>query len=104
MDIDKHMMGDSIFIGDLEKEINKIDGVIALIDLKVYNIYSGNYGANGKFPTISEDSNKLKITDSAAKVDRIDLESLDSLLVNDYDSMFEILEPTTDIVVKCKLK
>ena len=36
MDINKHRMGEDIFIGDLEKEITKCDGVINLVDIRVY--------------------------------------------------------------------
>ena len=104
MDVDKHVMGDSVFIGDLEKEINKIDGVIALIDLKVYNIHGGTYGSDAKFPIIENATSLSTVTDTNAISDLIDLEGMDSLLVNDYDSMFEIKNPTTDIAIKCKLK
>ena len=35
MDINKHEIGEDIFVGDLEKEISKTDGVLNLIDLRV---------------------------------------------------------------------
>lgn len=111
MDINNHMMGDNIFLGDLEKEINKIDGVIALIDLRVYNIYGSTYGSNAKFPLYNTtiDCNTrtaeryLSPKDTNAICDRIDLEALDSVLENDYNSMFEV-KNDTDICVRCKLK
>ena len=112
MGVANHMMGDNIFIGDLEKEINKIDGVIALIDLRVYNIWGGLYGSNAKFPLYTENEacktrviNKI-ITpkDDSAICDRIDIESLDAVLENDYDSMFEIRYPESDISVRAKVK
>ena len=37
MDVRNHLMGDEYFIGDLEKEISKLDGVKNLIELRVYN-------------------------------------------------------------------
>ena len=37
MDIRKHLMGDDIFIGDLQKEISKLDGVINLVKMRVFN-------------------------------------------------------------------
>ena len=33
MDINAHIMGEEIYVGDIEKEISKVDGVINLIDL-----------------------------------------------------------------------
>ena len=112
MDVANHVMGDNLFIGDLEKEINKIDGVIALIDLRVYNIWGGIYGSNGKFPLYIENascSNKpytrlISTKDANAICDRIDIEALDAVLENDYDSMFEIKYPESDISVRAKLK
>lgn len=112
MSVDKHMMGDDIFMGELEKEINKIDGVISLIDLRVYNIWGGLYGSNAKFPLYSNTdacTNKIieqyiQPKDDNAMCQRIDLEALESVLENDYDSIFEILYPESDICVKCKLK
>ena len=38
MDVNKHNMGEDIFVGDLYKEISVLDGVIGLIDLKIYKI------------------------------------------------------------------
>lgn len=113
MHTDNHMMGDSIFIGDLEKEINKIDGVIGIIDFRLYNIYGGVYGSNAKFPLYNEVSAScgqeikesfLKSSlSSIAVCDRIDLEAVDHRLSNDYNSMFEIKNPQTDISIKVKL-
>ena len=45
MSVQNHDMGEEIFIGDLEKEINLLDGVVSLIDLRVYAIYGGNYSS-----------------------------------------------------------
>lgn len=111
-DVNNHMMGDSIFVGDIEKEINKLDGVIALIDFRVYNIYGGSYGSNAKFPLYSNDTDVCNAhvverylqPKGDAICDRIDLEALDSVLENDYNSLFEILNPNSDICVRCKLK
>lgn len=111
MDINAHDMGDSLFIGDLEKELNKLDGVIALIDFRVYNIYGNVYGSNAKFPVYkvsescsSSSSERFLKPLNNAPCYRIDLEALDSLLENDYNSMFEILNEETDIAIRVKLK
>lgn len=111
MDVENHMMGDSLFIGDLEKEINKLDGVIALIDLRVYNIYGGQkYGDNANFPKYkpngicSNAEEETVLTADGATVSRIDIDVLDSVLENDYDSMFEIKNISNDVSIRCKLK
>ena len=41
MNVNNHDMGEDIFVGDLQKEIMLIDGVISLIDFSVYSIYNG---------------------------------------------------------------
>ena len=99
-------------MSDLEKEITKLDGVISIIDFRVYNIYGGSYGSNAKFPIYSDTDDSCSIktverflipSDESCVCDRIDLDALDSVLENDYDSMFEI-KNQSDIVCKCKLR
>ena len=43
MDIRKHQMGEDIFLGDLQKEIGKLDGVNNVIELRVYNPVGDGY-------------------------------------------------------------
>jgi len=113
MSVEKHDMGEDIFIGDLEKEITLIDGVLSLISLRVYNIYSdnnGNYSTDKTPYPLLDDSNDctsnssptFMIGESVYKP--IDLDSIDRVLYSDYNSQFEILNPTQDIQIRCKLK
>lgn len=111
MKVANHDMGEDIFLGDLEKEINNIDGVISLIDLKVYAIYDGEYSSNiPSLPKKYEMSNgctiptvsTVKFSDNS-KCYEVDLDLIDHVLYSDYNSMFEILNDT-DIKVKCKLR
>lgn len=109
-DINKHDMGEDIFVGDLERELNTLDGVISLIDLRVYKIWGGDYSKNPcPLPTISTQSVCNVIEDSfevaeGASAERIDLDAIDSVLYADYDSMYEILNPNNDIKVRVKLR
>ena len=41
--VNNHEMGDDIFLGDLEKELTLLDGVVSLIEVRVYKIWNGNY-------------------------------------------------------------
>jgi hypothetical protein len=113
MSVEKHDMGEDIFIGDLEKEITLIDGVLSLISLRVYNIYSdnnGNYSTDKAPYPLLDNSNDctpnnsptFMIGESVYKP--IDLDSIDRVLYSDYNSQFEILNPTQDIQIRCKLK
>ena len=43
MDINKRFIGEDIFVGDIQKEISKVDGVLNLIDIRVFNEYGDAY-------------------------------------------------------------
>ena len=94
MDVSNHIMGDEIYIGDLEKEISKIDGVINLISLRVYNEVGGKYSNT----SVSQET----IQDEEAYRSEIDLDATDGILYNDGDTMMEVLDPTKDIRIRLK--
>lgn len=98
MSIQNHDMGENIFIGDLEKEITLMDGVISIIDFSVYSIYGGSYGDKCPLPGGNEENGD----GVDVKTFKIDLSATDGVLYSDYNSMFEILNPNVDI--KCKVK
>ena len=110
MSVGNHNMGEDIFLGDLEKEITMIDGVVSIIDFAVYSIYDGTYSTD-RCPYSEEGANNICVieNDTTFKVDdnaksfRIDLNSIDYVLYSDYDSMFEIRYPDSDIQLKAKL-
>lgn len=100
--IENHNLGDSLYIGDLEKEISSIDGVVNLEKIFLNSRKSKDNGTNDKrssifapLPYISEnnDSNYEK---------RIDLESMNKVLSCDAKGMFEIYDFTEDITVKVR--
>ena len=96
MDINKHSMGEEIYIGDLEKEVGKIDGVLNLISLDVINEYGSKYSRT----TVSQETTIIDDDDSERVL--IDLESTDGILYNDGDTMMEILDPSSDIRIRVK--
>ena len=111
MSVNNHDMGEDIFIGDLERILNGLDGVISLIDLRVYSLYGGGaYGDKSPLPEYVEynDVCSPTIKESFSNGDyqsfRIDLAKTDGVLYSDYDSMFEILQPSSDIRCRVKLK
>ena len=92
MDINNHLMGEEIYVGDLEKEIGKIDGVINLISLSVINKQGVDYSST---PIAQE-----TYTDNDEVI--VDLEATDGILFNDGDSMMEIKYPENDIRIRIK--
>jgi hypothetical protein len=103
-------MGDDIFIGDLEKEITLTDGVLSLIDLRIHKIWNGGYSPDKcPLPELVRNSSCDDFKESSfviedAEVAEIDLEKIDRVLYGDYNSMYEIKNPVTDIQVKCKIR
>ena len=111
MDVNNTDMGEDIFIGDLNKEISIIDGLISLIDVKIYKINGGGYSTD-KCPlpsttdTAANDcmpSDEQLFTVAGAEVERIDLDAIDSVLYGDSDAMYEVKQDT-DICVRVKQK
>lgn len=114
-DINNHDMGDNIYIGDLEKEITLLDGVISLISLRIYNIYSDTSGSHSTdkapYPELDITGNTcnsvsiptFNVSDGSSAY-LIDLDAIDRTLYSDYNSMFEIYNKDTDIQVRIKLK
>lgn len=112
MDVNKHNMGEDIFVGDLYKEISTLDGVIGLIDLKIYKIWNGAYSSDEcplpsmedtKYSECSVEEEDGFLIDGA-NVKRIDIDATDSVLLGDHNAMYEIKNPSIDIRVRVKQK
>ena len=103
MDVRRHMMGEDIFIGDLQKEISKLDGVVNLVYLKVFNKVGEGYSddmisqqlVDPTSCTQDEYNETNLVTDN-----EIDLRQSDYMLFSDANSMFEIKNKSRDIVVE----
>lgn len=101
MDVNSRLMGEEIYIGDLEKNISKVDGVMNLINLSVYNITANGYSSTQISQPMVDSSNDINNTD---QVNEIDLTATDGVLYNDGDCMMEIKNPSIDIKVRVKEK
>ena len=111
MDVNKHFMGEEIYVSDIEKEISKIDGVINLISLDVFNEYGNGYSSTriAQETTDAEYGNRGEFTNvgsnySNGEVEMVDLGATDGILYNDGDTMMEIKYPENDIRVRVKEK
>ena len=103
MDINNHMMGDDIFVSDIHKEISKIDGVINLIEIRVYNETGDEYSATKvtqPFKKYGECCNETP----EDRENRIDLAASEGILYSDGDTMLEVKYPDRDIRVRVKLR
>jgi hypothetical protein len=113
LDVNKHDMGEDIFIGDIYKEISVLDGVIGLIDLKIYKISGGTYSSDKcplpsmedtRYSTCENDAESGFIVEDGATAERIDIDAIDSVLIGDCNAMYEIKNPNMDIKVRVKQK
>ena len=111
MDIRKHVMGEDIFLGDLEKEISKQDGVVNLIALRCFNKVgeADGYSKDEINQTMVDFSScsEANVYDSLggyAEPNEINLNESDKTLYGAIDTMFEIKYPERDIRCKIKIK
>ena len=106
MDIRKHMMGKDIYVGELEKTISGLDGVLNLISLKCYDMC----GEDGYSETpVIQQLVSVNECDAYAEAGenydkQIDLMTSDKVLVCDAMSMFEVKNMNKDIVVNVKTR
>ena len=94
MDINGHVMGEEIYIGDLQKELGKVDGVINIINIQVINECGQQYGDVISQETLPYDNSNDKFI--------VDLEATDGILYNDSDTMMEIKNAEQDIRIRIK--
>lgn len=105
MDITKHIMGEDIFVGDIEKEISKLDGVQNLVSLKVANETGEGYSHSMITQSLEQyDScgNLVDDYDDMSENKYIDLKESDKVLFTESNSMFEVKYKNRDIRVSVK--
>ena len=109
MDIRRHLMGEDIFIGDLQKEISKLDGVINLVRLRIFNKTTPGYSEDATTQPLVDTENcnydEYEDYDQEELVDdEIDLLKSDYMLFSEANSMFEIKNKNSDIKVIVKTR
>jgi len=90
LSIQKWQMGDNIYLATLIEEINNVTGVLNVTDIKVYNKVGGTYSANAISQAYVDDTTR-----------QINL-TADYALFGEFDTMFEVKFPDTDIRVRTK--
>lgn len=92
-DINKRQMGDSVYISELMYRINDIDGVLNVVELKIFNQYGTGYSSvRASDPVVNDDQEEGR--------SEIDIMASNYTLNSDADSMFEIKYPKDDITIK----
>lgn len=109
MDIRRHMMGEDVFVGDLFKEISKLDGVINLVKLRIFNKVGDGYSDDATTQplvdtTICDYDEYEELEQQEINDDEIDLLKSDYVLFSEANSMFEIKNKMSDIKVIVKTR
>jgi len=91
MDINKHYMGENIYLGQLIENVNNIGGVTNVIEIRVFNkVGEGVYSMNEiEQPYADEETREIEISDAYT-------------LFGNPISMFEVRYPEKDIRVRVK--
>ena len=91
MDINKHYMGENIYLGQLIENVNNVAGVTNVIDIRVYNkVGNGKYSMNEiQQPYDNAETRQISISDEYA-------------LFGNPINMFEIKFPEVDIKIRVK--
>lgn len=111
-DIRRHMMGEDIFVGDVEKNITGMDGVVQVSDFRVFNIVGNAQNSDYSYDEITQ--TKIDPTDCCHSEshgegeydngNEIDLDKSDYILFGEPDTMFEIKYKEKNIKVIAKVR
>jgi hypothetical protein len=89
-DVKKWDMGDNVYLSQLIENVNNVGGVLNVIDFKIFNKVGSPYSLNLTSQEITDfTTNEINLTGDFA-------------LFSEYDSMFQIRFPATDIKVRVK--
>lgn len=106
--IDNHVMGQDIYIGDLERKISNVDGVLNLISVNIYNPINGAYSNNpirqqlDTYSLTKNQADEVEIGfDEYNSERKVDLSASDKVIYCDADTMCEV-RYDKDIVINIK--
>ena len=100
-DINKHFLGETIYLSMLMKEISNISGVLNLMNLRIFNNFGNGYSQAKSIDPIVADS---AFVNDAEDMSQIDIEATTYLLNTDADAMFEIKMPDVDIRIRSMVR
>jgi hypothetical protein len=87
--IEKRKMGDPLFVGDLSKTIGNVQGVVNVIDIRVYNQIGGQYSSSQTAQSYVDNTTK-------------EILQSDMTIFMKSNQIFQIRFPNVDIMVRTK--
>ncbi len=102
-DINKHFLGETIYLSMLMKEISDVSGVLNLMDLRVFNNFGAGYSQSKSIDPVLDSTESEYVTDDEDMA-QIDIDATRYLLNSDADAMFEIKMPDKDIRIRSMVR
>ena len=87
--IEKRKMGDPLLIGNLQRVIGNVPGVVNVVEIKVFNLIGGNYSST----EVSQ-----SYVDNLTK----EIQQSDNTIFMKSNQIFQIRFPNTDIKIRTK--
>jgi hypothetical protein len=87
--IEKRKMGDPLFLGDLIREVGTINGVVNVVDIRVFNLIGGNYSSSEVAQSYKDQNTK-------------EIQQSDMTIFMKSNQIFQIRFPNVDIKVRTK--
>lgn len=87
--IDKRKMGDPLFVGDLYRELGNINGIINIVDIRVFNQIGGEYSSAEVSQTYKDKTTK-------------EIQQADMTIFMKSNQIYQIRFPNKDIKIRVK--
>lgn len=87
--IDKRKMGDPLLVGELQRVIGNVAGVVNVVDIRVYNLVGGNYSST-------------EISQSFVDTTTREILQIDKTIFMKSNQIFQIRFPNSDVKIRTK--
>lgn len=102
-DINKHFLGETIYLSMLMKEISDVSGVLNLMELRVFNNFGAGYSQSKSVDPVLDSTESEYVTDDEDMA-QIDIGATRYQMNSDADAMFEIKMPDKDIRIRSMVR
>jgi hypothetical protein len=87
--VDKRKMGDPLFVGDLNRIINDVNGVVNVVDMRVFNMIGGEYSTAEVAQSYVDNSTK-------------EIQQSDMTIFMKSNQIYQVRFPEKDIKIRVK--
>ena len=87
--VDKRKMGDPLFVGDLNRIVNDVNGVVNVVDVRVFNMIGGEYSTAQVSQSYVDDTTK-------------EIQQSDMTIFMKSNQIYQVRFPEKDIKIRVK--